>query len=140
MKNLQTWAKADSCKSENDTISGVDWCKHFEKQLWFQLGKRVWSKYCYVFQDHLIYIDNDIVNPYRLIIFQYAEYVRDMHDLNKLLHPTLQKWEELDQADWKVISKEFTEDEICAETKDILPISMKDQVEDKDKDYCSFLH
>ena len=62
----------------------------------------MWRKHCSVFQDHIKYIHNDIVNTYRLGIFHYNEHVHEMYDLNNFLPPPWKKGDEYDQADWKI--------------------------------------
>ena len=93
MQQLWNWSKADGCNSEDDTISGADWCEEFEKDLWFELRKCMWSKHLYVFKVGIIH---------------YAKHVHDMHDLDKLLPLYLKKGDDFDQADWKVCNKEFS--------------------------------
>ena len=46
-------------------FSGPERCAYFDKELWFKLGKSVWSKHRSNFQDHVKYIHNYIVDPFR---------------------------------------------------------------------------
>ena len=62
---------------------GADKCINFEKDTWFKLGKSMWKKHQSFFQDHIKYIHNNIVKPFRVVILQYDERVREMHDLAK---------------------------------------------------------
>ena len=43
----------------------------------------MWKKHQSVFQDHIKYIHSDILKTFRVGIIQYAERVREMHDLEK---------------------------------------------------------
>ena len=63
-----------------------------------------------------------------------------MHDLSKHLPTPLMKGQEYDEEDQAVRVKELSKNEICVATKDGLPTSVQDKLEDKDKDYCSMTH
>ena len=58
-----------------------------------------------VFQDHVKYIHNDILKPFRVVILQCAKRVREMHDLEKYLHTSLVKGEIFDSTSWDVQDK-----------------------------------
>ena len=58
-----------------------------------------------IFQDHVKYIHNNIVNPFMVRILQYAERVWELHNLAKYLPPPSMKGDEYDQADWDVNDK-----------------------------------
>ena len=62
------------------------------------LGKCMWRNQRIVFQDHLKYICNDIVKPFYVVIFPYAERVQEMHDLAKHLPPPLMKGKSFEAA------------------------------------------
>ena len=47
----------------------------------------MWRKHPSVFQDHVKYVYNDIVKPFRVEILKYNRRVREMHDLAKYLPP-----------------------------------------------------
>ena len=51
----------------------------------------MWRKHRSVFYDHVKYIHNDIAKPFRLGIIQYAEYIREMHDIAKYLPPPFEE-------------------------------------------------
>ena len=87
MEKFWTWAKLDGLDSYRTAYSDADRCIDFEKDIWFELGKRMWKKHWRVFQDHVIYIHNDITKPFRIGILQYANSVREMHNLEKYLPP-----------------------------------------------------
>ena len=71
-------------------------------ELWFSLGKFVWRNHRSVYQDHMKYICNDIVKPFKVKILHYADRVREMHNLAKYLPPPLMKGEIAEAANWTV--------------------------------------
>ena len=58
-------------------------CNEFDKHILFELGKSMWRKHHSTYQDHIKYIRNDIVKPFRVIIIQYTEHICEMHNLAK---------------------------------------------------------
>ena len=86
-----TWLKSDGVGYDMDSYLGLDKCVDFEKDIWFALGKLMWRKHRSVFQDHLKYIHNDIVKPFRFGMIHYAKRVEEMHYLENHLTPTLMK-------------------------------------------------
>ena len=69
------------------------------------MGKAIWRKHRSVYQDHLKYIRNDIVKPFRVVILRYANRVQEMHDLKKHLHPPSKKGGGYEPDNWKVQDK-----------------------------------
>ena len=65
------------------------------------LGKS-WS----VYHDHMKYVHNKIVKPFKLKILRYAKRVREMHDLEKYLPPPSRKGESVMTSNWIVCNKE----------------------------------
>ena len=65
----------------------------------------MWMKHQSIFQDHIKYIRNDIVNPFRVVIIHYAKRIEEMHDLEKNLSPYLIKDEDFEAANRKVCDK-----------------------------------
>ena len=53
-----------------------DKCFNFDRELWFDLGKCMWRKHQSVYQDHMKYVHNYIVKPFKVKILRYAECVR----------------------------------------------------------------
>ena len=105
------------------------------------MGKRMWRKHHHsVFQDHIKYIHNDIVKPFRAGILQYTGNIREMHNLAKFLTPPMKKGDQYDQAYWTVHDIELSEDDIFVATKDSLPSSNHNYIQDKEKKYLSLLH
>ena len=68
----------------------------------------MWRKHRRTFQDHVKYTHNDIVNPFRVTILQYAYHVHKMHNLAKYLPPHLMKGGYYNETYWTVQDKEFT--------------------------------
>ena len=75
---------------------------NFEKDIWFELGKCMWSKHRGVFQDHLKYICNDIVKPFCVGIICCYEHVQEIHDPEKHLPQTSMKGKSFETDSWKV--------------------------------------
>ena len=50
------------------------------------------------------------------------------------------KGERYESANWDVRDKGLSKNEICVAIKDVLPSSMKDELEDNQEDYSSFTH
>ena len=94
----------------------------------------MWRKHLSTFQDSIKYIQNDIVNPFRVVILKYAERVRKIHDLAKYLSPTLMRGGDYYQSCWNVCGKELSEYNIHIATKYRQPTSIQDELEDKTKD------
>ena len=63
-----------------------------------------------------------------------------MNDLAKYLPPPLIKGESAETANWTVRNQEFTASEIRLATKDGIPSSMQDELEDYPEDYCSLTY
>ena len=115
------WDKIDNIGREEDMFTLTECCTYFENELWFELVNIMWRKHQITLQDHVKYIHNDILKPFRFGILQYSGHVREMHNLAKYLPPPSMKGEEYDEADWNICSKQFSEDEICVETRDRVP-------------------
>ena len=62
----------------------------------------MWRKHRYIFQNHINYIHNDTVKPFRVGIPQYTERVREMHDLVKYIHLPSKKGDMYDEVDWTI--------------------------------------
>ena len=100
----------------------------------------MWRKQRRVYQDHMKYIHNNIVKPFRVKILRYAKRIRYMHDLAKYLPPPSMKGESAEAANWTVRNQEFTVSENRLVIKDGLPSSMQDDLEDHQEDYLSLTH
>ena len=100
----------------------------------------MWRKHQSIFQDHLKYICNDIVKPFCVRIFHYAESVKEMHVLANHLYPLLMKSNVYEAANWKVRNKELSVHDIQVAIKDGIPSSIQEELEDSQEDYGSFAH
>ena len=87
----------------------------------------MWKKHRILFQDHVKYINNDIVKPFRVGIFRYVERVQEMHDLAKYLPPSSIKVKNYESDNWEVRGKVLSENDIFVAIKDGLPSSMQDE-------------
>ena len=76
MEQVWTWTKQYGTDANRNYYLGMDKCINFDKDIWFKLGKSMRKKHWSVFQDHVKYIHNDIVKPFRVGILQYAQHVR----------------------------------------------------------------
>ena len=92
-EDFWTWAKTDTTGYDRHPYLDNDKCVNSERELWFELGKCMWRKHWSVYQNHMKYVHNDIVKPFKVKILCYVESVREMHDLEKYLHPPSMKGE-----------------------------------------------
>ena len=83
MEDFWTWEKTDTNGYDGHHYLANDNCVYFEMELWFELGKCMWRKHWSVYQDHMKYVQNDIVKPFKVKILHYAERMRGMHDLEE---------------------------------------------------------
>ena len=110
MKGLYTedfwnWAKSYGLDSDGDAYLGVKNCVDFEKGIWFELGKCMWRKHRNVFQEHLKYIHNYILKPYRVGILGYSECSQEIYELENHLPTPLIKGDIFEAASWKAQDK-----------------------------------
>ena len=82
-ESFYTWAKTDTAGYDGHPFLARDKCVNFESYLWFELWKYMCRKHQGIYQDHIKYIFNDIVKPFKVKILRYAKRVKDMHDLAK---------------------------------------------------------
>ena len=92
-EDFWTWAKTDTRGYDGNDYLDQDKCVDFNRELWFELGKCMCRKHLSVYQDHMKYVHNDIVKPFKVKILYYATRVCEMHDIEKYLPPTLMKRE-----------------------------------------------
>ena len=124
MEQFWDWSKVETINGAGDLFTGPDRCTYFEKELWFELIKGMWRKQRITFQDHVKYIHNDIVKPFRFIILRYVECIREINYLDKYLPPPLMKDGDYDEADWSVRDKELSEHDICVAIRYGIPTYM----------------
>ena len=82
-----TWDKTDTMGYGGHVYLARDTCVNFDREIWFELGICMWRKHWSVYQDHMKYICNDIVKPFRVKILRYTERVIEMHELAKYIPP-----------------------------------------------------
>ena len=80
------------------------------------------------------------LKKYKHVLVGCKEHIREMNELEKYLSPPLMKGGEFEQAYWNSHRKVFNEDVIRVTTKDKLPKSMQDELEDKNEDYSPIPH
>ena len=102
MEKFWIWDKVDAIYGGKNIFTGMERCAYFEKDLWFELVNSMWCNHRSNFQDHVKYIHNDIVNPFRVGIIQYAERILEINNLYKYLHPPSMKHGKYDEIDWAV--------------------------------------
>ena len=68
----------------------------------------MYRKHRSIYQDHMKYIHNDIVNTLKVKIICYSESVRDMHDLAKYLPPPSMKGNSNEASNFNIRNQEFT--------------------------------
>ena len=78
--DLWTWAKTESMGYDGHAYLAMDMRVNLERERWFESRICMWRKHRSVYQDHMKYICNDIVNPFSVKIFRDAERVREMYD------------------------------------------------------------
>ena len=140
VEDFWTWAKTDTMRYYGNYYLAQDKCVDFERGLWFELGKCMWRKHQSVYQDHMKYVCNDIVKPFKVKIIRYTKHVREMHYLSKYLPTPLMKGESVKSDNWTVFNQEFTASEVRPSIKDGLPSSMQDELEDRLEEYFSLAY
>ena len=135
-----TWSKTDTTGYDGHPYLSIDKCVNFERGLWFELWKCMWRKHRSVYQDHMNYVCNDIVKPFKLKILRYAERMHGMHDLAKYLPPPSMNIESAMSANWSVRNEESTISDLRLAIKDRLPKSMRDELDDHPEDYLSLTY
>ena len=70
------------------------------------------------------------MKPFRVIILQYAEHIREIHDLANYLPPPSMKGMSFESTSWDIRDKLFSDNYICIATKDRLSTYMQDELED----------
>ena len=124
MESFQFWDKSHGFDSGGDMISGKYCCEEFQKYLRLNGGKCTWKKHWYAFQDHVKYINNNIVKPFRVKILQQDKFVCEMHDLSKYLTLSSNKGDIFDKAYWRFRYRDLAEDEISFTKKYGIPQSI----------------
>ena len=80
-EDFWTWKKTDIKGYDGHYYLARDKCVDLERYLWFEFGKCMWRKHRSFYQDHMKYVCNDIVKPFKVKILRYVARLRGMHDL-----------------------------------------------------------
>ena len=99
-EDFWTWAKTYITGYDRHDYLARDKCVDFERELWFELGNCMWRKHQSIYQDHMNYVCNDTLKPFKIKILRYAERVSEMHDLAKYLPPPSMKGETSEADNW----------------------------------------
>ena len=76
MDDLWTWSNTDTTGYDVHAYLAMDKCVNLERELWFELGKCMRRNHGSIYLDHLKYIHNYIVKPFRLKIIFQSERIR----------------------------------------------------------------
>ena len=117
-EDFWTWAKMDTTGYDGHYYLVGDKCVDLERGLWLELGKYIRRKHRSIYQDHMKYVRNDIVKPFKVKIIRYAERVREMNDLAKYLPPPSMKGESAMSYNWNVRNQELTASDLRLAIKD----------------------
>ena len=139
-EDFWTWTKIDTTVYDGYTYLDIDMWVNFERELWFELGNWMWRKHRSVYQDHMMYVRNYILKPFKVKTPRYAKRMHGMHDLAKYLTPPSMKGEIAMTANWSVRNEEFTTSDIRLAIKDGLQKSMRDELDDHTEDYRSLTY
>ena len=101
-----TWDKTDTTGYYGHPLLALDKCFNFDKEIWLELGKFMWRNHRIVYQDHMKYICNDILKPFRFKIIRYADRVREIHELDKCPPTPLMKGKSTESDSWTVRNQE----------------------------------
>jgi hypothetical protein len=118
--------------SENESA------EQFEKLLWFELGKLdlIWKDHRQVYHDHIEYLQQNIVKPFKWPMVCYIGCIREMFDYCLYLQPHSFKDQSFKEAEWAERDKPAPEKLIRKAIKDGLPEDMQNELSDKETDYC----
>ena len=117
-EDFWTWTKTDIIGYDRHPYLDIDRCVKLYRELWLDLGKCMWRKHRSVYQDHMKYVRNDIVKPFKVKILRYTDCVDEMHDLAKYLPTYLMKGQSETAAYWSVRNEGFTNSDLRLAIKD----------------------
>ena len=138
-EDFLTWSKMDTIGYEGHDYSARDKCVDFGRALWLELGDCMCRKHWSVYQDHMKYVRNENVKPFKIKTLRYSENVCEMHEIAKCLPTTLINGEIAMSDKWNVRNEEFTTSDLRFSIKDGLPKSMRNELDDHTEDYCSLI-
>ena len=135
-----TWAKTDATEYDGHPYLANDKYVDFERELLFELGKCTWRNHWSVYQDHMKYVCNDTVKPFKVKILRYAEHVCETHDPEKYLPTPSMKGYSAIEANWSVCNEEFTTSDLRLTIKDRITKTIRDELDDHPEDYSSLTY
>ena len=139
-KYFWTWVKTDTTGYYGHYYLARGKCIELKRGLWLYLGKCMWRNHQSAYQEHMKYVCNVIVKPFKVKTLCYTKRVREMHELAKyLLPPSMKGYSEL-AANWNVRDEEFTIIGIQLAIKDRLTKSMRDELDNHPEDYRSLTY
>ena len=100
----------------------------------------MWRKHQNVYKDHLKYVRDVILKPFRVVILCCAKRIMEMHDLAKYLPSPLMKGESYKSANWKFCDQELSVIDIRVAIKGGLPSSINNELEDNQEGYHYLTH
>ena len=66
------FCKTGSLGGDGDDITYKCRCIGLDRSIWFMLGRLMWKKHCYVFDENIYYVRNDIQKYFKMSILKYA--------------------------------------------------------------------
>ena len=96
------------------------------------LGRYLWEKIFSLFDEHIIYVKNDIQNLYKMVILKYDELVREMFEMANFLPPPISNNCQYHNTAWDIGNKPFKEYGTLRVIKDGLPVVTNNWFEKKE--------
>ena len=124
--------------NEESFVSGEQHCEAFERRIWFDLGKKMWRNHRNVHDDHMHYLQTDIIKPYKMSMIDFVERMRTLFKMKRYLQPPSMRNETSIDADWDTRDKAVTEITIRKALRDGLHDSLQIKLDQKEEDYHLF--
>ena len=140
MEQFWAWEKVGAVDKAGYLFNRPERWAYFHNWSWLDFGKSMWRKHWGKLQEHVKYIHNGIMKPFRVAILQYPDTVRNMHVLAKYPPPPSIESREYNEAYWSVCETYLSENDIHVATRDRLPTSIQDELENKSQDYRPVSH
>ena len=80
--------KDDGMDEYGNGIYGNYYCVDLKRDLWLLLGRSMCKKRRNVFDEQMIYVKNDIKNPFIMGILYYAEHVYNCFEMTRYVYTT----------------------------------------------------
>jgi hypothetical protein len=97
--------------------------------------KLIWKDHRQVYHDHIEYLQQNIVKPFKWPMVQYISRIREMFDYCLYLQPHSFKDQSFKEAEWDARDKPASEKVIHKAIKDGLPEPMQNELSDKETNY-----